>query len=95
MKVELVKSGVTNKADLKKALKVSETGFQDVVSLAFKQSYENRAKLNKNPNNPLSSYFGSSSGADDAKRAIGEYDKLIEGFNKIDGMPNQFIKIIY
>jgi hypothetical protein len=84
--VELVKSGVTNKADLKKALKVSETGFQDVVSLAFKQGYENRAKLNKNPNNPLSSYFGSSSGADDAKRAIGEYDKLIEGFNKIDGI---------
>mgnify|MGYP003148336152 CR=1 FL=1 len=84
--VELVKSGVTSKADLKKALKVSETGFQDVVSLAFKQGYENRAKLNKNPNNPLSSYFGSSSGADDAKRAIGEYDKLIEGFNKIDGI---------
>ena len=84
--VELVKSGVTNKADLKKALKVSETGFQDVVSLAFKQSYENRARLNKNPNNPLSSYFGSSSGADDAKRVIGEYDKLIEGFNKIDGI---------
>ena len=84
--VELVKSGVTNKADLKKALKVSETGFQDVVSLAFKQSYENRARLNKNPNNPLSSYFGSSSGADDAKRAIGEYDTLIEGFNKIDGI---------
>jgi len=84
--VELVKSGVTNKADLKKALKVSETGFQDVVSLAFKQSYENRARLNKNPNSPLSSYFGSSSGADDAKRAIGEYDTLIEGFNKIDGI---------
>jgi len=84
--VELVKSGVTNKADLKKALKVSETGFQDVVANAFKQGYENRARLNKNPKSPLSSYFGSSSGADDAKRAIGEYDKLIEGFNKIDGI---------
>ena len=84
--VELIKKGITDKTTLKETLKLSEDGFQDVVSLAFKQGYENRARLNKNPNNPLSSYFGSSSGADDAKRAIGEYDKLIEGFNKIDGI---------
>ena len=84
--VELLNKGTTNKADLLDALKVTDDEFQKMVTLTFKQGYENRSRLNKNPDKPLTSYLGSSSGKDDVKRAIGDYDKLIENLNKIDGI---------
>ena len=75
--VDLVNEGVTKKADLLDALKVTDDEFQKMVTLAFKQGYENRSKLNKNPNKKLTSYLGNT---------LEEYNNLIEGLNKIDGI---------
>ena len=73
--VDLVNGGVTKKADLLDALKVTDDEFQKMVTLTFKQGYENRSKLNKGKK--ITSYLGNT---------IEEYNSLIENLNKIDGI---------
>jgi hypothetical protein len=73
--VDLIKGGVTKKADLLDALKVTDDEFQKMVSLMFKQGYENRGKLNKGKK--ITSYLGNT---------LEDYNSLIENLNKIDGI---------
>ena len=73
--VDLVNGGVTKKADLLDALKVTDDEFQKMVSLMFKQGYENRGKLNKGKK--ITSYLGNT---------LEDYNSLIENLNKIDGI---------
>jgi len=73
--VDLVKGGVTKKADLLDALKVTDDEFQKMVSLMFKQGYENRGKINKGKK--ITSYLGNT---------LEDYNSLIENLNKIDGI---------
>ena len=73
--VDLVNGGVTKKADLLDSLKVTDDEFQKMVSLMFKQGYENRGKLNKGKK--ITSYLGNT---------LEDYNSLIENLNKIDGI---------
>jgi len=81
---ELVKGGMTNKADLMKALKVTDAEIQDLATIAFKNSYTNRAKINKGEK--ITSYLGNT--AD-------EYtDFLDNGLKKIDGIEKSYERLI-
>jgi len=73
--VDLVNGGATKKADLLDALKVTDDEFQKMVTLAFKQGYENRSRINKGKK--ITSYLGNS---------LEEYNNLIDNLNKIDGI---------
>ena len=73
--VELLNKGTTNKADLLDALKVTDDEFQKMVSVMFKQGYENRSKLNKGKK--ITSYLGNT---------LEDYNSLIDNLNKIDGI---------
>jgi len=73
--VELLNKGTTNKADLLDALKVTDDEFQKMVSVMFKQGYENRGKINKGKK--ITSYLGNT---------LEDYNSLIDNLNKIDGI---------
>jgi hypothetical protein len=81
---ELVKGGMTNKADLMKALKVTDAEIQDLATIAFKNSYTNRAKINKGEK--ITSYLGNT--AD-------EYTNFLDnGLKKIDGIEKSYERLI-
>ena len=75
--VDLVNGGVTKKADLLDALKVTDDEFQKMVSLMFKQGYENRSKLRSDKSKKITSYLGNT---------LEDYNSLIDNLNKIDGI---------
>ena len=59
------------------ALKVTDDEFQKMVSLMFKQGYENRGKLRSDKSKKITSYLGNT---------LEDYNSLIENLNKIDGI---------
>ena len=72
---DLIKNNVVDKETIKKTLNISEDKFQKSIATIFKQSYDNRRRINKG--NKITSYLGNTAE---------EITNLLQNLKKVDGV---------